>query len=65
MDSNARVNVNCGREDGRTDGKPDAYIAPCQSSLLFVFLFVFFFLFFFFFFLFLFFLNMCILGQRT
>ena len=26
---NARVDVNCGRKDGRTDGKPDAYIAPC------------------------------------
>ena len=32
MDSNARVDVKCGRKDGRTDGRtdgnPDAYIAP-------------------------------------
>ena len=27
MDLNARVDVNC----GRTDGKPDAYIAPCDK----------------------------------
>ena len=26
---NARVDVNCGRKDGQTDGKPDAYIASC------------------------------------
>ena len=36
MDLNARVDVNCGRKDGRmdglTDGKPDAYIAPALAG---------------------------------
>ena len=29
MDLHARVEVNCGRKDGRTNGKPDAYTALC------------------------------------
>ena len=32
MDLNAWVDVNCGRKDGRTEGKLDAYIAPFAKA---------------------------------
>ena len=33
MDLKARVDVNCERKDGWTDGKPDANVGTCQQVL--------------------------------